>query len=93
MIDRQADVLGEAAGTLKQTTLPRDRRDIPERKALVCRVRREFDEMQGLSLTGAQACRLFGLDPAICSRVLFDLVDAGYLKFTPKGMFVRRGSS
>lgn len=46
----------------------------------VCsRVKAEFREMPGLTLTSAQACRLFGLDRPECERVLGALVTAGFL--------------
>lgn len=53
------------------------------------RVRGEFQEMPGLSLTPAQASRLWGLD-AVASQALLDaLVDARFLRRTPGGVFRR----
>lgn len=43
------------------------------------RVRAEFREMPGLKLTLSQACRLFGIEPTRCERVLGALVHAGHL--------------
>jgi hypothetical protein len=43
------------------------------------RVRAEFLEMPGLTLTLPQASRLFSIEPARCERVLGALVDAGDL--------------
>ena len=43
------------------------------------RVCGEFLEMPGLTLTHAQACRLWGLDPQTCSRVLNLLTVEGFL--------------
>jgi hypothetical protein len=43
------------------------------------RVWGEFLEMPGLTLTTAQAERLFGLEPYQCQTVLRRLVDRGFL--------------
>ena len=43
------------------------------------RVRAEYQEMPGLSLTLSQAARLFNLEPARCARVLDTLVMDGAL--------------
>jgi hypothetical protein len=52
-----------------------ERRNPIARQALVSRVYAEFREMPGLSLTLAQAARLFGLRPDIASRILHTLAD------------------
>lgn len=49
---------------------------------LCWRVRAEFREMPGLTLTLPQAARLFSIDPERCERVLATLVEAGYLART-----------
>jgi hypothetical protein len=59
--------------------LPRD---------LIARIRGEFREMPGLSLTAAQACRLWQLDAATCEALLNALLAEGFLGRTPNGMFV-----
>jgi hypothetical protein len=46
---------------------------------LCTRVRAEFREMPGLTLTLPQASRLFSIEPARCERVLGALVHAGDL--------------
>jgi len=46
---------------------------------LLCRVRREFEEMRGLRITLPQAKRLFGLREDICVRILGTLIDDGAL--------------
>jgi len=56
---------------------------------LVDRVRGEYLEMPGLTLTIVQAQRLWGLDETRCSSVLASLVDAGFLQRTKRG-FSRR---
>lgn len=43
------------------------------------RIRGEFNEMPGLSLTAAQAQRLLGLSGAECNLVLGRLVACGFL--------------
>jgi hypothetical protein len=56
---------------------------------LVERVRCEFLEMPGLTLTPAQAARLWGLDPKACQHVINALVDSTFLRWTPSGTVVR----
>jgi hypothetical protein len=53
------------------------------------RVQGEFLEMPGLRLTGAQARRLWGLDPAVCEALLGALVDAKFLFKTRDGAFMK----
>lgn len=53
------------------------------------RVQGEFLEMPGLRLTEAQACRLWGLDAAMCSASLSTLIDARFLFRTRDGAFMR----
>ncbi len=53
------------------------------------RVRGEFREMPGLTLTVAQARRLWSLDPSTCSEVLSELVDAGFLCRKADGAYGR----
>ena len=52
-------------------------------------VRGEFREMPGLTLTVAQAGRLWSLDPQTCTEVQMDLVDAGFLCRRSDGTFCR----
>jgi hypothetical protein len=47
--------------------------------ALENRVRREFEEIPGVSLTLAQAGRLFGLSAEVCEQVLSSLVSEGVI--------------
>jgi hypothetical protein len=53
------------------------------------RVRGEFREMPGLTLTLSQAGRLWSLDPPTCNEVLSQLVQTGYLCRTSSGAFCR----
>ena len=57
--------------------------------AVMERVRGEFREMPGLSLTLAQASRLWSLDHQTCGDVLRHLVDAGFLRRRSDGAFCR----
>ena len=53
------------------------------------RLRGEFLEMPGLCLTEAQVCRLCGVSPVRCKRVLHALVDAKFLCVKENGMYAR----
>jgi hypothetical protein len=53
------------------------------------RVRAEFEEMPGMTLTVGQASRLFGLDQEICRAVLDRLVSAAFLRCTAAGVITR----
>lgn len=55
------------------------------------RIAAEYREMPGLSLTAAQAARLWGLDLDYCVAVLQALVAAGRLRHTPEGRFCVAG--
>jgi hypothetical protein len=60
-----------------------------EHHALVDRIRGEFLEMPGLRLTVPQATRLWGMDSEACRAVINVLVQASFLKWTPRGTIVR----
>jgi hypothetical protein len=68
-----------------------ERRDIASRQRLLQRIGLEYQEMPGLSLTLAQARRLFDLNTEVCRRVLGELVDADVLRQTGDGLFVNNG--
>ena len=53
------------------------------------RIRGEFREMPGLTLTLAQAQRLWNVDVATCTEVLSQLVDAGFLCRRSDGAYGR----
>jgi hypothetical protein len=53
------------------------------------RIRGEFCEMPGLSLTIAQAGRLWGLEPDECAALLAMLVDSGFLCRKADGAYGR----
>jgi hypothetical protein len=54
---------------------------------LLSRIRGEFREMPGLSLTLRQASRLWNLDPVLCDTALRILVEERYLDRTGRGTF------
>jgi hypothetical protein len=65
-----------------------ERRDPAARRALLCRIHSEFEEMRGLSLTLGQAARMFGLPLDIASRILERLTHAHVLRRRSNGQFV-----
>jgi hypothetical protein len=60
---------------------------------IIRRIRGEYLEMPGLSLTVPQAQRLWGLEPAFCHDLLNALVESGFLVRTDRGAFVHHDSS
>jgi hypothetical protein len=58
-----------------------------DRKDLTGQVAREFEQMRGLSLSAAQATRLFSMEPSECERILDSLVDRGVLRRTSEGQY------
>jgi Fic family protein len=60
---------------------------------LLLRVEGEYREMPGLSLSAAQAERLWGLDASTCASVLTALVERRVLTRTTSGAYLRRSSS
>ena len=59
-------------------------------KALIAdRVRSEFREMPGLTLTLEQAARLWSLDAGTCREVLGQLIEAGFLCRNATGAYGR----
>jgi predicted transcriptional regulator of viral defense system len=69
--------------------LIRQRLPTPRIPALLQRIEREYQEMPGLTLTRAQAQRLWDLDPATCRAVMGALTERGVLRRTPSGRYVR----
>ena len=57
------------------------------------RVRAEYAEMPGLSVTLPQAQRLWGLDEPTCAAVLGALVKRRVLRRTAEGRYVRGGNA
>lgn len=54
------------------------------------RIRAEYVEMPGLSLTARQAARLWGLDTLRSEQVLSTLVNSGFLLCDRHGLYRRR---
>ena len=78
------------AKTPPQTARRDDTRTMPAFREAILRVEGEYREMPGLSLTLAQAARLWGLDQGTCERVLTNLVDRRILRRAWNGTYVRR---
>ncbi len=53
------------------------------------RVRAEFEEMPGLTLTVPQASRLFGLEDDMCRTIVERLVQSTFLRWTANGAVTR----
>jgi hypothetical protein len=56
---------------------------------LLQRVREQYRDMPGLTLTKPQAMRLFGVAPSVCAATLRALVMENFLARTEDGLFVR----
>ena len=78
------------ATTPPQVARRDDTRAIPAFRDAILRVEAEYREMPGLSLTLAQATRLWGLDQGTCERVLTKLIERRVLKRAWNGGYVRR---
>jgi hypothetical protein len=57
---------------------------------LVLRIRGEFEEMPGLSLTSVQAIKFFGISPDVCAGILSHLIEQGVLRLKNDGRYTRR---
>jgi hypothetical protein len=73
----------------KQHTRLEHRVTVVADDALLKRMRGEFLEMPGLSLTREQAQRLCGVEQAPCPEVLDLLVDTSFLCLKPDGAYAR----
>lgn len=58
------------------------------REELTRRVRGEYDEMPGLSLTLTQAARLWHIEEPVCAAILDALTRENFLTRTPAGTYV-----
>ena len=56
------------------------------------RIRAEYLEMPGLSLSPEQVQRLCGMDRALCASVLEALVETGFLSRRADGGYARNGN-
>lgn len=59
---------------------------------LTMRIKGEYLEMPGLTLTPGQAQRLWNMDAQACRAILDMLVDLRFLHRTPEGRYARRGA-
>ena len=62
---------------------------VDQLQQLAYRVRHEYLEMPGLSLTLAQAQRMWHLRQNECEELFSALIEAGFLARTTRGTFVR----
>ena len=62
----------------------------PVREELVRRIRGEFEEMPGLSLTPGQAIKLFGVSPDECAGILSHLIEQGVVRLKSDGRYTYR---
>ena len=60
------------------------------REELVPRIRAEFEEMPGLSLTSAQASKFFGMSPEVCADILANLIEEGMLSLNSDQRYSHR---
>ena len=72
-----------------RSTIP-ERRDMPAREMLMRRIRAEFEEMPGLSVTLQQASKLFGLAPDAASRILRGLIEEQVLHMRADRRYILR---
>ena len=56
---------------------------------LLQRVREQYRDTPGLTLTKPQATRLFGVAPSVCAAMLRALVMENFLSRRGEGLFVR----
>jgi hypothetical protein len=84
-------VLNPRVALERQDAARRERRNLASRAELLRRMEVEYHEMPGLSLTLAQAQRLFRLRDDICARVLTTLVDRAVLRRDRNGAYAVNG--
>src|SRR6266849_5095028 len=71
-------------------SVPTERRNVAVRATLLRRIRREFEEMPGMSLTLAQATALFGISFDVGLRILLGLTEERVLRMRNDGRYVLR---
>lgn len=76
------------APAVPTTTLPEERRNVATHNALTRRIRSEFEEMPGLSLTLIQAVRLFGVSADVTARIFRGLAGEGVLRLSAEGRYL-----
>ncbi len=65
----------------------------PVAPQILQRIRAEYLEMPGLSLSSEQVQRLCGMDSALCASVLEALVETGFLSRRSDGAYARDRNS
>jgi DNA-binding IclR family transcriptional regulator len=76
--------------TMQTETAALSANDVPSRWVTIMqRVRTEYEEMPGLSVTVAKASRLWNIDASTAREVLNAMVDVGYLSAGPRGFTLR----
>lgn len=60
-------------------------------RKLVQRIREEFDDFPGLSLSAVEAARFWAIDLALCQRVLRELLTSGFLVRDSQERYVAAG--
>ena len=83
-------MLAQNSSMKSEATGPRVEPPSEARSSDIVRVRAEYVEMPGLSLTARQAARLWGLDARRSDHVLSILVDSGFLRCDGQGRYRRR---
>jgi len=92
-VDKAPPIDAQTPNDLIALLKPRpDRRNLAGRDALAHRVHSEFEEMPGLSLTLAQAARLFSLPQELCHRLLHLLIEAGSISIRKDGQYICRAA-
>ena len=72
--------------------MPQTQRPSGFDEPLLTRIKGEYGEMPGLSLTASQARRLWALDTDTTARILTRLIEARFLRRTAVGKYVRVGA-
>src|SRR4029450_9569767 len=70
----------QATSTLERSAASLNREPTRQHHDALQRIRGEYTEMPGLTLTIAQASRLWRFDPGLCQHLLDRLVAEGFLK-------------
>src|SRR5262245_19429370 len=94
-MDKNTDMTAAQVAPLLAGITPATRtvlRHAESPRELMARVRNEYLEMPGLSLTLRQAERMWNARPNECQHVLDELVGLGFLARTRLGAFVRADS-
>lgn len=78
------------SSTQSEAVRPRVEPSRELRSSETARIRAEYVDMPGLSLTAPQAARLWGLDALRSEQVLSMPVNSGFLRCDQQGLYRRR---